>query len=121
MRVLDKDWQQYIRKIFQFLQFRPEKTAAYPFPERDYSLRSVGEQVVKEKWEKQKKLDQELMERGYNRVLEKINNKSLPIMQWLSPQGRRRGSGKILMEFYVDLIKLCDGSPATKTWTLGVQ
>ena len=52
--------------------FDPEKTASYPFPGRDDSLLSLEEQVVKEKWEKQKKLDQELIKRDYNCVLEKL-------------------------------------------------
>ena len=52
--------------------FDPEKTTSYPFPGRDDSLLSLEEQVVKEKWEKQKKLDQELIKRDYNCVLEKI-------------------------------------------------
>ena len=54
--------------------FGPNKTASYPFPGRDDPLLSVEEQVVKEKWEKQKKLDQEFIKHGYSRVLEKTKD-----------------------------------------------
>ena len=100
--------------------FGPEKTASYPFPGRNDSLLSVEEQVVKEKWEKQIKLDQELIKRGYNRVLEKIKDISQNFANAITT-GRRSGSRKIVMEFYEELVKLWGGSPTTKSLTFGVS
>ena len=100
--------------------FGPEKTASYPFPGRDDSLLSAKEQVVKEKWEKQKKLHQELIKRGYNRVLEKIKNIRQNLANAVT-SGRRSGSEKIVMEFYEKLVKLWGGSPATTSLTFGVS
>ena len=101
--------------------FGIEKTVSYPVPERDYSLLSVEEQVMKKKWEKQKKLDQELIKRGYNRVLEEFKDIRQTFTSAVTAGGQRSGSGKIVMGFYKELVKLWDGSPATKSLTFCVS
>ena len=75
---------------------------------------------MKEKWEKQKKLDQELIKHNYSRVLEKTKGKPQKFLN-AATTGRRSGSGKIVMEFYEELVKLWGGSPATKSLTFGVN
>ena len=74
---------------------------------------------MKEKWEKQKKLDQELIKRGYNRVLDKIKDTRQNFANAVTTR-RRSGSGKLVMEFYEKLVKLWGGSPVNKTLTFGV-
>ena len=55
--------------------FGPEKSSSFPFPGRHNSLVSVDKQFGKEKWEKQKKLDDDLIKHNCNRVLEKTKVK----------------------------------------------
>ena len=59
---------------------------------------------MKDKWKKQKKLDQVFIERGYDRVLKKIKHMR-QIFANAFTTSRRSGSGKILLEFYDELQK----------------
>ena len=75
---------------------------------------------MKEKWEKQKKLDQELIKHNYNRVLQKTKGKRQRFVNAVTTS-QRSGSGKIAMEFYEELVKSWGGSTATKSLTFGVN
>ena len=94
--------------------FGPEKTTSYPFLGRDDSLLSVDEQ------EKQKRLDQELIKRGYNCVLEK-KLKTYTHMSNFSPYSYHRSKNWIKKDSDEELVKLWGGSPTSYSLTFGVS
>ena len=66
----------------------------------------------------QNKIDKALIKKGYTRVQEKVKevrqNFSLAITS-----GRRSGSGKIVLEFYDELVQIWGGSPSTEPLPFG--
>ena len=66
------------------------------------------------------KIDNELIKRGYTRVQENIKT----IRQQFSAavtSGRRSGSGKIVLEYYDELLKIWDGCPAAEPLPFGTS
>lgn len=73
----------------------------------------------KEEYSKQNQAENELTKKGYSRIKEKIKdirqNFSLAVTS-----GRRSGSGKIVFEFYDELVVIWGGSAATRPLEFGV-
>jgi hypothetical protein len=64
--------------------------------------------------------DKKLIKRGYQRIHEKLKdirqNFSIAITS-----GRRSGSGKVVLQFYDELVKIWGGSPATEPLSCGTS
>ena len=73
----------------------------------DYSLDEI-ELDEKHNRVRDRKLHPDIIKKGYSHLKEKFS-------------GRRSGSGKIVLEFYDDLVKLWGGSPATESLTCGIS
>ena len=91
--------------------FGPETVTIGPC-EVDVNGREEAMELIKE--------EQQLIKRGYNRVMEKIKK----IRQNFSSaviSGRRSGSGKVVMEHYDDLVAIFGGSPSTEPLEFGCK
>lgn len=75
-----------------------------------------------EKVDKNVYLEQERkkVKKGYSRVMEKVKDIRQRFSKAIT-SGRRSGSGKIVLEFYDELVKIWGGSPATEPLPFGVQ
>ncbi|CAB4002587.1 Hypothetical predicted protein [Paramuricea clavata] len=73
----------------------------------------------KEEYTKQNQAENELTKKGYSRIREKIKDIRQNFSQAVT-NGRRSGSGKIVFEFYDELVVIWGGSAATKPLEFGV-
>ena len=74
----------------------------------------------KQKLLKQRQEEQNQIKKGYQRVQEKLKE----IKQNFSTAvttGRRSGSGKIVLQFYDELVQIWDGSPSTQPLSCGTS
>ena len=69
---------------------------------------------------KTEKVRPRIIKRSYNRVLEKTKDIRQNFTNAVTTS-RQSGSGKIVMEFHEELVKLWGRSPATKSLTLGIS
>lgn len=67
----------------------------------------------------QRKIDKALIKRGYTRVQEKLKEIRQKFSEAVT-SGRRSGSGKIILEFYDQLVQIWGGSPATEPLSSGI-
>ena len=86
-------------------------------PSASWSTMSKKE---KEAYTKQNKSESELVKKGYARVREKVKEIRQSFSQAVI-NGKRSGSGKIVYEFYDELIKIWGGAAATKPLSFGVN
>ena len=84
------------------------------------SLLDEEQKREKVQLKKQQDQDKKLIKRGYQRIHEKLKdirqNFSIAITS-----GRRSGSGKVVLQFYDELVKIWGGSPATEPLSCGTS
>jgi len=92
--------------------FEPESVTVKPSEVGGECARKETLELIKE--------EQQLIKRGYNRVMEKIKK----IRQSFSSaviSGRRSGSGKVVIEHYDELVGIFGGSPSTEPLEFGCR
>ena len=83
----------------------PPNLERYLFMGRDDNSLDEVELEEKNYWVRDRKIHQDLMEKGYSRIQEKIKEIHQNYSQAVI-SGRRSGSGKVVLEFYDNLVKL---------------
>ena len=109
-------------KIYQSdpSQFGPSSLVSSSlFSTKDDSL-TEEERLEKHKLKEQHEQEKKLIKKGYQRIHEKLKeirqNFSIAVTT-----GRRSGSGKIVMQYYDELVKIWGGSPATAPLSCGTS
>jgi hypothetical protein len=94
-------------------QFGPVSVLSSPLIGVSDALLTEEQKREKVKLKKQQDEDKKFIKRGYQRIHEKLKdirqNFSIAITS-----GRRSGSGKVVLEFYDELVQIWGGSPATE-------
>ena len=109
-----------LAKIYESdpLLFGPPCIVSNPKLSKSDNSLNENERKEKSRLQKQQKEDKELIKRGYQRVQEKVKeirqNFSIAVTS-----GRRSGSGKVVLEFYDELVQIWGGSPSTKPLSCG--
>ena len=102
--------------MHELSSFGSPNLGRYPVVRRDDNSLDEIELEEKNNWIRDRKIRQDLIKREYRRIQEKIKE----IQQNVSREvirGRCSGSGKVVLEFYDDLVKLWGCSPATESLT----
>ena len=114
MDLWGKKWQDIY--VHELSSFGSPNLGRYPVVRRDDNSLDEIELEEKNNWIRDRKIRQDLIKREYRRIQEKIKE----IQQNVSREvisGRCSGSGKVVLEFYDDLVKLWGCSPATESLT----
>jgi hypothetical protein len=101
-------------------QFGPVSVLSNPLIGVSDALLTEEQKREKVKLKKQQDEDKKFIKRGYQRIHEKLKdirqNFSIAITS-----GRRSGSGKVVLEFYDELVQIWGGSPATEPLSCGTS
>jgi len=101
-------------------QFGPVSVLSSPLIGEKDSLLTEEQKREKARIKKQQDEDKKFIKRGYQRIHEKLKeirqNFSIAITN-----GRRSGSGKVVLEFYDELVQIWGGSPATEPLSCGTS
>eukprot|EP00794_Sanderia_malayensis_P004367 gene4367-4948_t len=100
--------------------FWPIQIVVDPFCSRPKECLNEEELIEEQKVVQQKKIDVALIKRGYTHIQEKIKEIRQKFSEAVT-SGQRSGSGKIVLEFYDQLVQLWGGSPATEPLPSGVS
>jgi len=95
-------------------EFGPPVITPMPAP-----VDQVGEEEMAEIQRRQKKIDKELIKKGYTCVQEKLKEIRQNIASAVT-SGSRSGSGKIVLEFFDQLKQIWGGSLSTEPLSCGV-
>ena len=98
--------------------FGPPCLVSSPLLSKSDDSLDEREKQLKVMLQKQRKDEKELVKKGYQRVQEKLKE----IRQNFSvavTSGRRSGSGKVVMDFYDQLVQIWGGSPSTEPLSCG--
>ena len=99
--------------------FGPVNITANPFCFKSKDAMNENELLEEKRISQQKKIDKALIRRGYTRVQEKLKEIRQKFSEAVT-SGRRSGSGKVILEFYDQLVQIWGGSPATEPLSAGI-
>eukprot|EP00794_Sanderia_malayensis_P008375 gene8375-9274_t len=106
--------------LFRLLLGKRIQIVVDPFCSRPKECLNEEELIEEQKVVQQKKIDVALIKRGYTHIQEKIQEIRQKFSEAVT-SGQRSGSGKIVLEFYDQLVQLWGGSPATEPLPSGVS
>ena len=93
--------------------------SADPFCFKSKDAMNENELLEEKRISQQRKIDKALIKRGYTRVQEKHKEIRQKFSEAVTSV-RRSGSGKIILEFYDQLVQIWGGSPATEPLSAGI-
>jgi hypothetical protein len=100
--------------------FGPPSAISSPLFSKSDEILGPEERQEKHRLLKQRDAEKNLIKKGYHRVQEKIKEMRQNFSVAVTT-GRRSGSGKVILEFYDELVQIWGCSPATQPLSCGIS